>query len=266
MASSKAFYTDGMTVDEILNLGDDILSKLSKRDLSRALRTVSLAANKRVDRLLSNVKKTKTGYKAKTSAKHLIATDALNAITNDGKLSPKFGVGNKNRNQIYAELARARSFMGYKTSTLKGAEEVRRARDERIMGMTYEQYLKDAKKKLKKHLGKKPTKKDLKKLESSAIKSFTDKVSDAYALFRKFNEMQGVPNFPYRNYQGSHEVLEMIGQRTMQGDSDEDVLRAAEKALEESYEKQIEDIADMLETDDPFELISDDDNSWGIEI
>lgn len=266
MASSKAFYTDGMTVDEILNLGDDILSKLSKRDLSRALRTVSLAANKRVDRLLSNVKKTKTGYKAKTSAKHLIATDALNAITNDGKLSPKFGVGNKNRNQIYAELARARTFMGYKTSTLKGAEEVRRARDERIMGMTYEQYLKDAKKKLKKHLGKKPTKKDIKKLESSAIKTFTDKVSDAYSLFRKYNEMIGVPNYPYRNYYGSTEVLETIGQRTMQGENDDDILQAAERVHNKAYEEQQKEITDMLETDDPFELISDDDDSWGIEI
>ena len=37
---ADGFYTDGMTVAEILALGDDILSKMSKRDLSRALRTV----------------------------------------------------------------------------------------------------------------------------------------------------------------------------------------------------------------------------------
>ena len=40
------FYTDNMTVNEILNLTPDVISKMNTRDISRALRTVSLAANK----------------------------------------------------------------------------------------------------------------------------------------------------------------------------------------------------------------------------
>ena len=49
------FKTEGMTVNEILNLDYETLHSFDKRDISRALRTVSLAANKRIDRLLKNV-------------------------------------------------------------------------------------------------------------------------------------------------------------------------------------------------------------------
>ena len=51
------FFTDKMTVDQILDLGDEILSSLKERDMSRALRTVALAANKRIKRLLKYAKK-----------------------------------------------------------------------------------------------------------------------------------------------------------------------------------------------------------------
>ena len=46
MASKIPFFTDNMSVDEILNLGDDVLSSLKKRDLSHALRTVALQLTK----------------------------------------------------------------------------------------------------------------------------------------------------------------------------------------------------------------------------
>ena len=77
MASSKAFYVDNMTAQEILSLGDDVLSKLSARDMSRALRTVALVANKRVNRLMKNAVKRQGGYIEKKSGK-AIALDALN--------------------------------------------------------------------------------------------------------------------------------------------------------------------------------------------
>ena len=47
----KGFKTDKMTVDQIIHLGDKVLNKMDKRELSHALRTVSLAANKRLKRL-----------------------------------------------------------------------------------------------------------------------------------------------------------------------------------------------------------------------
>ena len=51
------FKVEGMTVNEIINLGDDEISRMNARDLSRALRTVSLAANKRIRRLEKKAEK-----------------------------------------------------------------------------------------------------------------------------------------------------------------------------------------------------------------
>ena len=82
MASSKKFFTDDMTAEEIINLGDDILSKLDKRDLQRAVRTTALVANKRLKRLKAQAKHEggfkDSKYVEKVSAKHKIALDALN--------------------------------------------------------------------------------------------------------------------------------------------------------------------------------------------
>ena len=50
MANRKPFFTDNMTLNQIINLGHEILSKLNMRDLSRVLRTVALAANKHLNR------------------------------------------------------------------------------------------------------------------------------------------------------------------------------------------------------------------------
>ena len=46
MPDKKPFYVDGMTVQQILEIPPSELAKLNQRDLSRALRTVALAANK----------------------------------------------------------------------------------------------------------------------------------------------------------------------------------------------------------------------------
>ena len=47
----QPFMVEGMTVSDIIKLGDDVISKMNQRDLSRALRTIALAANKRLNRL-----------------------------------------------------------------------------------------------------------------------------------------------------------------------------------------------------------------------
>ena len=109
MASKKGFVTDGMTVSEILNMSPETLSRLNKREISRALRTVSLAANKRITRLKSHATKTSEGYVSsgkKSGA--TIATDALNWVTNDGHSRTKFGVKkSETRNQMIAQLQKA---------------------------------------------------------------------------------------------------------------------------------------------------------------
>ena len=145
MASKEPFSVDGLTVDQILKLDADTLNKMSSREMSRALRTAALAANKRINRLLAQAKKTKEGYKLKKSAKYDIALDALNYITKDGKLDPKFSAKGKTLNQLRSELARIRTFMNdLQTSTIKGAMKVRKDREIRILGLSKEDYLKEA--------------------------------------------------------------------------------------------------------------------------
>ena len=87
----QPFFTEGMTVKEILNISPDQLMKLNKRDISRALRTVSLAANKRISKLKDKAKKTPSGYVPKAKGSQ-INTSALNWVTNDGHKRTKFGV------------------------------------------------------------------------------------------------------------------------------------------------------------------------------
>lgn len=221
---ADGFYTDGMTVAEILALGDDILSKMSKRDLSRALRTVSLAANKRIDRLEKQAVKRKGGYVERKSGKG-ISTAALNAVTNDGKTTGKFKVGNKSRNQMYSEFARAREFMGMKSSTVKGAVAVRKGMEERAFGKTREEAAK----------GK------TKKQQKAITKTFQDKVKEVYSEFRKFLEEENVDKGD------TGRILAIIGKKIIGDNGTGDEAReAARQSLTEAYEtKQQEHIEDM---------------------
>lgn len=221
---ADGFYTDGMTVAEILALGDDILSKMSKRDLSRALRTVSLAANKRIDRLEKQAVKRKGGYVERKSGKG-ISTAALNAVTNDGKTTGKFKVGNKSRNQMYSEFARAREFMAMKSSTVKGAVAVRKGMEERAFGKTREEAAK----------GK------TKKQQEAITRTFQDKVKEVYSEFRKFLEEENVDKGD------TGRILAIIGKKIIGDDGTGDEAReAARQSLTEAYEtKQQEHIEDM---------------------
>ena len=108
------FYVEGMTTAQILAMTPEELSKLSERDISRALRTVSLAANKRITKLTNQARKTKEGYVPKKSAKYNIALDALNAVTKDGQKKIKFGVKQaKTRNEMIQQIGDIRRFTKY---------------------------------------------------------------------------------------------------------------------------------------------------------
>lgn len=212
---AKPFYTDGMTVEQILELGDDVLSKMSKRDLSRALRTVSLAANKRILRLQNQAVKTNDGYEEKKNSKG-ISTAALNAVTNDGNSTGKFGVGKKTRNQIYAEFARARDFMSMKSSTVKGAVLVRQDAERRAFGKTREDV----------GVGKRQADKEI------INDTFQDKVKETYKQFRKFLEEHEEAT----GHRGSDQVLANIGKNIMSDEmSGDEALAAANDYYDQKY-------------------------------
>ena len=223
---ADSFYTDNMTVNEILNLSNEQIAKLNERDVSRALRTVSLAANKRIQRLMQQARKTKDGYIPKKSAKRNIAVDALNAVTNDGKTKVKFGVKSApTRNKMIEQIGEIRRFMNMQTSTVSGAVKVRKEREKRLFGKTAEQ------------AGRGKTKKEKKEIE----KKFSQKVSEAYALFRKYLEYEGLPNSPYMKFAGSDTILNLIGKKIINGDSEEETLQAAINEAEAQYIKEQEE-------------------------
>ena len=278
MASSKKFFTDDMTAEEIINLGDDILSKLDKRDLQRAVRTTALVANKRLKRLKAQAKHEggfkDSKYVEKVSAKHKIALDALNAITEQGKTSATFGVGkNKSRNELYAELARIRRFLNMKTSTLKGAKAVRQQREKRLFKTTREEAMKQAKKDYiswykKATKGKKPPKKNIEKIVKSVEKEFQEKPSEVWEVYNKHQELEHLQDKSssshFKGYK-YEQVIEEAGQLIMEGLPEDKVLEKLQEKEEELYIEQQNELMEELKrgmgfeigytsSDDPFEF------------
>ena len=245
---SSGFYTDGMTVQQILDLGDDVLSTLSQRDMSHALRTVSLAANKRINRLLDNAILRNGEYIQKKSAKKKIATDALNALYElQGKPTRsgmKFSGKGMTRDQMYAEFARARYFMNLKTSKVSEATKVRKDRERRIFDTTSEEHLKKSREEFIKEFtdqfGKKPTQKEIAAELKERAAEFDELNKEAWSNYRKFLENNDIIG----KYYGSTEVIAFIGQRTAEGAAgktpydEETVFAGALKIKADKYKEQ----------------------------
>ena len=227
------FFTEGMTVKEILNISPEQLMKLNKRDISRALRKVSLAANKRIDRLKSKAVKTKEGYIPKSKGSQ-INTSALNWVTDDGHKRFKFGVKKAStRNEMIAQLHKAKQFMEMKTSTVGGAIAVRKNIEKRLFGKTREQAARGVK-----------TKK-----EKAAIYSRYETMSrEVWAYYRKFLELKG--RDPHSYMSGSETVIELIGQKVVSGASEEEVIQAALDLFKTEYEQQQAEYNDLFNSDD----------------
>lgn len=250
-SNSGGFYTDGMTVQQILDLGDDVLSKLSQRDMSHALRTVSLAANKRIDRLLDNAVLRHGEYIPKKSAKKKIATDALNSLYEmqgkPTKSGMKFSGKGMTRDQMYAEFARARYFMNLKTSKISEATKVRKDRERRIFDKTSEDYIKKSReefiKEFKDQFGKKPTQKEIDKELRQKGNEFEELNKQAWSNYRKFLENNDIIG----KYYGSDEVIAFIGQRTAEAAAggtpydEEEVFAGAYKIKSDKYKEKQEE-------------------------
>ena len=220
MSKKQNETLNNYTVEQILNMGDDELNKTNQRQMSHMLRTVALAANKRITRLENNEKKGG------------IAPDALNAVQDSGG---RFYVGGKTRNQMLAELARAREFMNMKTSTVTGATEVRKNRERMLYGATREEIKKEHKKKQEQEERKR--KRDFerqeKKKEKEARKKgktytpreyvpkttkqeqetpvdYDKQLKEVFKAYREFNEQN--PNEGRKDYFNSSKALAYIGQ------------------------------------------------------
>ena len=217
---AKKFFTEGMTVKDILSMEPRDIMKLDQREMSRALRTVSLAANKRIARLKQYAKKTPTGYVAK-GADTQIATDALNWVTKNGKIRTKFGVKSAGtRNQMLKQFSTIKQFMGMKSSTVTGATALRREREKKLFGKTREQAGRGQSKRQK----------------QKTYAHFQQMNTKVWELYYKFMELYGLD--PHSVWEGSDEVLEIIGHGVVDGKSDEEIITEALQKVMREYESQ----------------------------
>lgn len=150
--SKKPFYVEGMTIEEIMALGDDVIRQLDTRDISRAVRTLSLAANKRLNRMLKHatpVIDTKTGNIERFVEHGNLGLDfnALYGYTSyieKGKNA--FGVKNITTpktdrnyiNSLKAEFSRVKSFLQAESTTIPGAIQLRQKKEIALFGETRE--------------------------------------------------------------------------------------------------------------------------------
>lgn len=166
----KGFKTDKLTVKQIINLGDDVISKMDKRELSHALRTVSLAANKRLRRLKAKGEFDPETEKWTDVSGRGIDFEAL--YFTGGK---EFGVGRKKdikRSNIYKEFSRVRNFMKAGSTTITGAIELRKKRERALFGATHEE--------LTSGMDKEET--------AQALADISDIMTDVYSEFHRWKE------------------------------------------------------------------------------
>lgn len=227
----KPFYTEGMTVQQILNLSPEVLDTLNKRDISRALRTVALGANKRIKNLIKNEKAT---------ANTAIASDSLNWLrdTVKGRFGKslnrgfKFGVKSaSSRNQMIAQITVLRNFYGMSTSTVKGARNARQKREMSMYGKTREQMAKGMNKKERRAL-------------YARLNRYNKRV---WEIYKNHCEIQG--RDPHELYDESGEEIRTIARVISKGGSDQQALNAV---LAESEQNYLEEQAKQREIEQEF--------------
>lgn len=269
---AKGFYVDGMTVEQILNLSDDVLSKLNQRDMSRAVRTVALASNKRIDRLLKQAKianvVTDDGDALHKSRKYVnrassnIALDALNYVSKDATKDPHFSAKGKSRNELYHELKEIQSFMNMKTSTIQGARNVRKMREKRLYGKSSEELIDEQIRAInseRRTKGEKPLNKKSKKLVEKAVrKNIEVKSVNAWAGYRKYLESLGLnphSRIPDALGYDSNGMIETAGVTSLNGGDEEDIITAVRDYEQERYEQEQDEFLDEFgyDLDDDFD-------------
>ena len=245
MASSKPFFVDTLTVNEIANLGDEVLNSLDKRELSRALRTMSLAANKRINRLQKNAEVI-TDSKGNVTYKDIsgkgIDFEAL--YYTKGK---KFGLGRgkHSRNEIYKEFAKVRNFINAPSTTISGAIKLRQKRERALFSKTREQLTEG-----------------LSEAEAELLVSDLDSLmSDIYSEFHKWKEEYSMEG-GYTKEQGKR-VLKMLTRRVYNKGMSLEAARAdVEKYYDKKYERNKSNEIDVPVEDstDAWDALQDSEN------
>lgn len=237
MASKKPFKTEGMTVKQILNMGTEELNSMSKRDLSRALRTVALAANKRMNRLVNHaIKSTNQMGDVTYTEKGSLGID-FEALYATGE--KKFGVGRGkvSRGTIYKEFMRVKGFMDAGSSTIPGAIKLRQQRERAVFGKTREEMSEE---------------------QLARIGNPEKFMSTVYSEYHKFRE-------EYAN-KGVYDVnvgrrrIKMIQRRMLKGMSGEEARKDVGRYYDLDYVGQQKAAAAEEAANNPMNLLNDTEN------
>ena len=238
---AKPFITDGMTVEEIINMPYEVKNSLDTREMRHALARVNNMANKRLDRLQKAVRSDNTLDKSSAGV-------------------PRFKTPGK-LNEMRKELKRAKDFINAQTSTITGARKSMLEKQARVTNMNPNDYkkkldhelnelqknerrkaLNEKRKNDKKHKDKrkvKLTEKQKQKINEKTKKEFykklNKKMTEIYELFNKYKELN--PSGAYVKgspivLQISHDVYEEKPDlNTMEK------IKEIERRLKNEYEK-----------------------------
>ena len=119
--------------------------------------------------------------------------------------------------------------MNMKTSTIKGAKDVRKTRERKATGKTREDVIKAAKNKAE---------------QKQMLKTFEENIGDVYKRFREYIEANHPESLnkkweKYTHFQGSDEVLAEIRYRVAKGEHEsEDEIEQLQNIEYNAYEQQ----------------------------
>ena len=232
------YLTEGMTVSQIINMSSEAINRMSTRDLSRAVRTISLAANKRLTRLEAhaNISVSKMGDISISERNNRLGLDfeALHAVGVDasGKIN-RFGVGRgRNIDTLRKEFARVRNFLNAGSTTITGAVQLRKQREKAVFGATREEIIqRENVKRAAAGKGRMSAKEIADKL--SEMKDITGEV---YSQLHKFNETY--PNQGRYDPVAGRRVVRMLQRRIAKGMTPEQARQSVERYYDKQYEKK----------------------------
>ena len=229
MASSKPFYTDNMTIEQIMALGDDTIRAMDKRDVSRAVRTLALAANKRLKRLSNHAIKTvdkKTGDVTYTERGNKgLDFEALYANTDPKGNLTKFGVGraqNVTIGEIKAEFERVRNFLKAPSTKIPGSIALRQKREKQVFGKTREELTKG-----------------MTKAEAEEMtEEMKEIIREAFKGLHEWKELS--QNASKYDKEMGKRIVRMFQRRMSKGMDREEARGSIDKYYDKKYEKQEE--------------------------
>ena len=181
----------GLSIRDIMDIDLDTFNSLNERELRAITSRLVSASNKRIRRL----------------QEHGISSPALYSLGSDKVFSTKLptDISTQQRvNKLRSEFARARNFLGMKTSTISG----------------YRKYEKQVRKDLESQMGRSLS---------------NEEITQAYRILHK---LQSTGQVSGRGSMGSHQARKMIFEQLQENPNgfDDDIMKSTMNSYEEEFE------------------------------